>query len=475
MTTGDLDPKNWDEFRARAHALLDDSLDKMSTADQGRVWTPLPNQLKAQIEQPLPRGGGDVDQILRAILPYGVGNTHPRFFGWVHGAGAPSGVLADIIAAAMNVNAGGRNHVAPVVEKQVINWCADVMGFGETASGLIVSGTSLATVVALKTARDQANALASIRGVPQGRLVGYTSNQAHSCIKRAFDLLGLGTDSLRLVPCNDAFEMDTDALIAQIEADVAAGHQPFLVAGTAGAVNMGAIDDLETIADIAAEHKLWFHVDGAFGAAGRLGTAAADRLTGIARADSLAFDFHKWFQVNYEAGLVLIRNDAAHRASFSDRAEYLRGTERGLAGGAFWAVDYGPELSRGFRALKVWAHLVEHGFDALGATIDRNIALAGALRARIVAHERLQPMAPTPLNINCFRYTSDRVDMDILNTEIVIALQESGVAVPSTTVLNGETAIRVNITNHRTQESDLDVLIEAVVEQGARLEKVLDR
>ena len=469
MSKGDLDPKDWDAFRADAHAMLDKSIDKMAHADEGRVWTPLPDKIRAQFQRELPRKGSSANALMADILPYGVGNTHPRFFGWVHGAGAPSGVMADMAAAAMNVNAGGRDHVAPVVERQVLTWCLEMMGMPSDGSGLIVSGTSMATIIAMKVARDRAVLDARSKGVSQGQLVGYTSAQAHSCIKQAFDVLGLGTESLRIVDCNEAFEMDLDHLRALIASDRDVGLTPLVVVGTAGAVNMGAIDDLQKIADIARDEDLWFHVDGAFGAAGLLGELARDRLSGIARADSLAFDFHKWYQVNYEAGCVLFRDDAAHRASFSARAEYLRGSERGLAGGAFWAVDYGPELSRGFRALKVWAHLAEHGIDALGRTIDRNITLAQYLAARVMREPALQSMAPTPLNINCFRFVAEVDDLDALNDEIVILLQERGIAVPSTTRLNGTLAIRVNITNHRTQESDLDLLVDAVLQIGAEL------
>ena len=469
MSKGDLDPKDWDVFRAQAHAMLDKSFDKMTHADQGRVWIPLPDDLRAKFQMDIPREGGDPNTLMADIMPYGVGNTHPRFFGWVHGAGAPSGVMADMAAAAMNVNAGGRDHVAPVVERQVLSWCLELMGMPVDGSGLIVSGTSMATIIAMKVARDRALESARAKGVQQGQLVGYTSAQAHTCIKQAFDVLGLGTEALRIVKCNDAYEMDLDHLHKLIAQDRTAGLTPFVVVGTAGAVNMGAIDDLEGIADIAVAEDLWFHVDGAFGAAGLLGELARERLSGIARADSLAFDFHKWYQVNYEAGCVLFRDDAAHRASFSARAEYLRGSERGLAGGAFWAVDYGPELSRGFRALKVWAHLAEHGVDALGRTIDRNIELAQYLAARVAREPALEAMAPTPLNINCFRLKADVADLDALNDEVVILLQERGIAVPSTTRLNGALAIRVNITNHRTQESDLDLLVDAILEIGAEL------
>ena len=264
--------------------------------------------------------------------------------------------------------------------------------------------------------------------------MGYKSTQTHSCVAQAFDILGHGRDHLRKIACNDALEMDIHALQAAI----------------------------------AKAEGLWFHIDGAFGATAVIGQHARARLTGLARADSLAFDFHKRLQVNYDAGCVLIRDEAAHRGAFSDRPEYLRGSERGLAGGAFWAVDYGPELSRGFRALKVWAHLKEHGIAALAAEIDRNIEQAQYLENLVKASSKLEMLAPVPLNICCFRYKFDN-DSDALNEEIVVRLQESGIAVPSTTIINGQLAIRVNLTNHRTKESDLDMLVEVVLRIGETL------
>ncbi len=466
-----LDPKDWGTFRASAHAMLDASIDKLEDAREGRVWTPLPDAQRSVIETDMPLNGSttaDVQKDLESFLKYGVGNTHPRFFGWVHGAGAPSGLMAEIAAGAMNVNAGGRDHVAPIVERQVLSWAAEMVGMPKDTSGLIVSGTSMATIIALKTARDQRIESAKTNGMPQGQLVGYTSTQTHSCVAQAFDILGLGKDALRKVSCNDAFEMDISVLKSLIAEDKAAGLTPFLIVGTAGAVNMGAIDDLEQAADIASENDIWFHVDGAFGATANIGQHAKARLTGLSRADSLAFDFHKWLQVNYDAGCVLIRDEAAHRASFSDRPEYLRGSERGLAGGAFWAVDYGPELSRGFRALKVWAHLKEHGIKALADVIDRNIEQAQYLEGLVNASNKLEMLAPVPLNICAFRYVFEK-DNDALNEEIAVRLQESGIAVPSTTVINGQMAIRVNLTNHRTENSDLDMLVEAIVKIGDEL------
>lgn len=460
-----LDPKDPEAFRRAAHAMLDAALDKLENAREGRVWTPVPESEKTRLDMPLPQGGmsgEDIRSELAALLSYGVGNTHPRFFGWVHGAGAPSGLLADMAMGAMNVNAGGRNHVAPIIEQQVIKWAAEMTGMPKTSSGLVVSGTSMATIIALKTARDQALK----NGGDIKTLRGYTSEQTHSCVERAFDLLGFGKESLRKVPCNDAFEIDAEALRRAVHADRVAGLAPFVIIGTAGAVNMGAIDDLEALADLAQTDRLWFHIDGAFGAAANIGTLACERLTGLSRADSLAFDFHKWLQVNYDAGIVLIRDKAAHRAAFAQRPDYLRGSEQGLAGGDFWAVDYGPELSRSFRALKVWAHLRQHGISKLAEIIDRNIEQAKYLESLVKRSDKLEMLAPVPLNICCFRYISDGGDLDDINQEIVIQLQEEGVAVTSSTRINGQFAIRVNITNHRTLMSDLEVFIEAVERIG---------
>ena len=464
-----LDPKDWNQFRTAAHAMLDASIDKLESAKDGRVWTPLPAEQVDNIQSELPIEGTspqEIQSLLEGFLPYGVGNTHPRFFGWVHGAGAPSGIVAEIAAGGMNINAGGRNHIAPVVEREVIRWSAEIMGMPVGTSGLVVSGTSMATIIALKVARDQAR-----QSNENAKLIGYTSSQSHSCVERAFDLLGLGKKNLRKIPCNEAFEIDLKTLRATIQNDRNAGLTPFVIVGTAGAVNMGAIDDLEGLADIAASENMWLHVDGAFGATANLSKKIQPRLTGLARADSLAFDFHKWLQVNYDAGCVLIANKEAHRGSFSDRPAYLRGAERGLAGGAFWAVDYGPELSRGFRALKVWAHIKEHGLNALADVIDRNIEQAQYLEELIKAAPSLEMLAPVPLNICCFRYVPTHMESDAINQEIVLQLQEQGIAVPSTTIIDGHLAIRANLTNHRTRKEDLNILVENVVRLGSEIDQ----
>lgn len=465
-----LDPEDWPAFRASAHAMLDAALDKMQSADQGRVWTPFPPADKQAFRAPLPRGGASAQEVqerIEALLPYGVGNTHPRFFGWVHGSGTPSNLIAEIAATAMNANLGGRDHGAIYVEKQVVEWCRELFGFPEGASGLVVSGTSMATIVALKTARDRALGFGSrTQGVGGARLVGYTSEQTHSCVSRAFDILGLGSDALRKIPTDAAYRIDLEALNRAIASDKAAGLRPFAVIGTAGAVNVGAIDDLEALADIARDEGLWFHVDGAFGASGMLSQDVRPRLAGLERADSLAFDFHKWMHVTYDAGFVLMRSEKDHRRAYTERPDYLVATERGLSAGNPWPVEYGPELSRGFRALKIWAQLAEHGTDKLGALVRQNCAQAAYLGGLVEADEQTELMAPVALNICCFRVRfadHDDATLDRLNDEIVMRLHESGIAVPSTTRLRGRLAIRVNITNHRTRMADMDLLFNAVL------------
>lgn len=466
MDNVSLDPEDWSELRSQAHVLLDQSLDHLQNAHKGRVWTPLPEKMKTELSGDLPTTGLGYEQLtekLASLLPYGVGNTHPRFFGWVHGAGSPGGMLPEIAAVAMNANLGGRDHGAIYVEKQVLEWCRQMMGFPRGSSGLIVSGTSMATIIALKCARDRALGLGT-RGAGLGgaRFVGYVSAQGHSCLARAFDLLGLGSDALRQVPCKPDHTMDMDALKNLLAHDLKAGFHPFTVIATAGSVNVGAIDDLDALAEFSRNNKLWLHIDGAFGATAVLSDQIRPRLKGMERADSIAFDFHKWLQVNYDAGCVLIRDGAQHLQSFSERPDYLSGGTRGLAAGNPWPVDYGPELSRGFRALKIWTHLQEHGTRKLGQTITRNCELARYLAQKVHELAGFEVLAPVTLNIVCFRATPKNCDdLDELNQQIVYELQETGVACTSTTRINGKLAIRVNITNHRTTSDDLDILLEA--------------
>ncbi len=467
-----LDPSDWEGFRAQAHRMLDDILDYTEHIRERPVWQPIPGPVREAFRQPLPQEPSGLASIhhifMRDILPYSAGNAHPGFMGWVHGGGTPVGMLAEMLAAGLNANLGGRDQIPIEVERQVVRWVRELFGFPETASGLFVTGTSMANLVAVLVARTAASGTAvRARGIAGGgkQLVAYTSSAAHGCIAQAMDLCGLGTDALRNIPVNERHEMDIRALEAAIAADKATGRSPFLVAATAGTVDAGAIDSLAAIADIAQREDVWFHVDGACGALAMLAPDIAPRLAGIERADSLAFDFHKWGQVPYDAGFILIRDGSLHYRTFASPAAYLRRETRGLAAGSPWPCDFGPDLSRGFRALKTWFTLKAYGAERLGAVISKTCGLAQYLKERIEKEPALELLAPVALNIVCFRYRTGQAD-DV-NRDIVADLQESGIAAPSTTTVNGCLAIRAAIVNHRTTRNDIDAFLQAVLVLGA--------
>ena len=463
-----LDPDNWDELETQAKLTLDAAFAHWKNAGEGRVWTPFPDKLKDALTFGVPRHGMELSDIRSALvdlIPYGVGNTHPRFFGWVHGSGDPNGILAEIVAAAINANCGGRDHVGLYVERQVIDWAKSIVGLPREASGLLVSGTSMATLIALKVARDKVWAYQARRDGNRERMVAYASIHAHSCVSKTLDILGFGTDALRKVPLDDFGRINISTLKDMTYFDNEAGLKPFAVIGTAGDVNTGGIDNLVELAEVAQRNGLWFHVDGAFGASAAIVPEMRERLAGLETADSIAFDFHKWWHVNYDAGCVLIRNSEDHLRSWSDRPDYLAPGDA-LAGGAPWPTDMGLELSRGFRALKIWAHLLIHGSERLADGMRTNMSQVQKLAEMINEIEELELAFQPTLNICCFRVNYDGMDLDALNAAIVADIQRQGVAAPSTTRINGDLMIRVNITNHRTTEEDLEILLDGVLAAG---------
>ena len=408
-----LDPDDWSDLRALGHRMVDDMFDHLATLRDRPVWQPMPDALRQELRQPLPRGPSPAeavyDNFQRLVQPYATGNLHPRFMGWVHGGGNPVGMLAELLAGGLNANLGGRDHAPIEVERQVIAWAAEMLGFPPDASGVLVTGTSIANLIGILVARS-AKLGPSIRtgGVDGTRLVAYTSAAAHGCLPRAMEMAGLGRDALRMIPCNELGRMRLDALAQSIAVDRANGDRPFLVVGTAGTVDIGAIDELEAIADFASDQSLWFHVDAAFGAIAALAPKLRPLLAGIERADSVAFDFHKWAQVPYDAGCILVRDPSRHLDAFGAEAAYLRREERGLAAGGVWPCDLGPDLSRGFRALKVWMTLSVYGADRIGAIAQQTCDLAAILASRVDREPALRRLAPVALNIVCFRYVAAR-------------------------------------------------------------------
>jgi aromatic-L-amino-acid/L-tryptophan decarboxylase len=474
-----LDPPDWEAFGVQAHRMLDDILEYTKNIRQRPVWQPIPESVRERFRDAVPAEPTPLAEVhqefMNYILPFSVGNVHPGFMGWVHGGGTPVGMVAEMLAAGLNANLAGRDQVPIEVERQIAQWMQRIFGFPESASGLFVTGTSMANFIAVVIARDtELGCDVRSQGIAakSKRLTAYASTAVHRCIGKAIDLCGIGSDALRLVPTDGHGRIDLTALEARIEKDGEEGFKPFLVVGTAGTVDTGAIDDLAGLAELARREKLWFHVDGAYGALAMLAPDLAPRLLGIERADSLAFDFHKWCQVPYDAGFVLVRDGALQQNAFATPSCYLRRESRGLAAGSLWPCDYGPDLSRGFRALKTWFTLKCYGTEAIGATVSRTCALARRLEQRIANTPELELLAPVELNIVCFRYRAE--DSDRVNARIVVELQESGSVAPSTTIIDGRLAIRAAIVNHRTGQGEIDRLLNNTLALGRGILKNSD-
>ena len=474
-----LDPQDWTALRRLAHRAVDDGFDHLQGVRERPVWQPVPEAVVGRLQGPAPREPQGAEQayadFAELVLPHGMGNTHPRFWSWFMGNGTPFTAVADFLAAVVNPNMGGGNHVPNHVEAQVLDWSKEIVGFPAAASGLLVSGGSMANFVGLAVARNaRAGVDVRARGVAAipKPLVTYASVEVHSCVQKAIESLGLGAWSLRKVPVTADYAIDVAALESMVAADRAAGLQPFCVIGNAATINTGATDDLDALATVCERERLWFHVDGAIGALLALAPVHRHLVRGIERADSVTLDFHKWLHVPFEAACVLVRDRKAHRDAFALTPEYLEKTERGLASGAHWFSEYGLQLSRGFRALKIWMTIKEHGLDRFGRLIDRNIAQAHELAALVDAEPDLELVAPVHTNIVCFRWNPggrDTEQLNALNQELLIRLHESGIAAPSYTTLGDVYCLRAAIANFRTTSEDLVILVRAVRELGESL------
>ncbi|WP_253717457.1 pyridoxal-dependent decarboxylase [Sphingomonas sp. AP4-R1] len=471
-----LDPQDWGAVRRQGHRMLDDMFDHLEGLAQQPVWQCAPDHIRAAMRAPLPIEPVDLAEVhagfRETILPYGSGNIHPGFMGWVQGGGTPVGMLAEMLAGGLNANLGGRDHMPIAVEQQIVAWMREIFGFPSTADGLFLTGTSQANFVALLIARTRVCG-SGVRtgGVRAGdKLVAYASEGVHGCVPRAMEMAGIGSDNLRRVLTNERGQIDLAALRRQIVRDEADGFRPFLIVGTAGTVNVGAVDDLAGLARIAAEHRIHFHIDGALGALGILSDELAPLFDGIELCDSLAFDFHKWGQVPYDAGFLLVRDGAWQRETFASPAAYLTRAKTGLAAGEWWPCDTGPDLSRGFRALKTWFTLKTYGVRALGHAMAASCRLARSLAERIAHEPDLVLLAPVELNIVCFGYASrDALDDGAINARIVERLHAIGEVAPSLTTIGGKPAIRAAFVNHRTTEADVDRLVESVLAAGGDL------
>lgn len=470
-----LDPTDWEAARSISYRMIDDAIEYLRTVRDRPVWQEMPPDVQAVFDAPLPKEPMELESIYRSLtenmLPYPMGNIHPRFWMWYMGSSNYTGALGDFLAAILGSNLGGGNHSAILIDQQVVSWCKQMMGFAETSSGTLVSGGSIANILCLTVAR---NVMSGIdlreKGVAaiDRPLRFYCSDQVHSCHQKGLEVLGLGHVAMRRLPSTDQFQIDIAALETAIEEDRNAGLMPACVIATAGTVNTGAIDDLAAIEKICRKEKLWFHVDGCIGALIAIAPENASRVAGIASADSIALDPHKWLHAPFEVGCALVRDANAHLETFTLTPEYLEQMSRGVASGN-WLHDYGMQTSRGFRALKVWMALKEHGVEKFGRLIDQNIAQGRYLNGLIEAGSTLELMAPTNINIVCYRYNPGGLSEDQLkelNMEIMLRMQESGIAAISDTTVHGRHCLRVAINNHRTRRADLDILVAETVRVG---------
>jgi glutamate/tyrosine decarboxylase-like PLP-dependent enzyme len=407
-----------------------------------------------------------------------MGNSHPRFFGFINATADPIGITADYLAAAMNPNCWGGDHAAVHVENQVMRWIASIVGFPEAAEGILVSGGSMANFTALAAAR-RAMTPGNVRedglaGEGRPRLIVYASDQVHHCVDKAVDLLGIGTKNLRKIETDARFRIRVDRLEEAIAADRGAGLLPAIVVGSAGTVNTGAIDPLEELADLCRRESLWFHVDGAYGAMAVLSPGLKPLFAGIELADSIAADPHKWLYVPYEAGATLVREPGRLAAAFRKFPEYLASDPESPFPGPAWFAERGVELSRGFKALKVWMGLKTHGTRAYGRAIENDVALARLLGDEVDRRPDFEKMAEQVLSIANFRWrppdtTLTEPEIDRLNRRIVNRLVGDGSFFLAPTILKGRAALRVCIVNFRTTEEDLTFLLDEAARVGREL------
>ncbi len=459
-----LDPSA-DEIRDWGNSVIQLMSDYLGNLrDRGVYRHMFSRRIRDRLDATLPTKGTDFDALLRVfredIIPFSRQNAHPRMFGYVQSPGTPIAAFADLLASTLNANLTvWRSAPAPVeVERLTIDWIRQILGFNAEAGGLFVSGGSMANLAALAAARQT-------KDCSSGRLRIYASSETHFSIVKAAALLGIGRENVCHIAVDERFRIRADDLVAKITADLEAGYVPLCVVANAGTVNTGAVDPLAEIRKIANRFQLWMHVDGSYGALAILAKSARELFAGIERADSVALDPHKWLYLPVDVGCVIYRDPEIVRAAFAHEAEYTRiiGQEADEAF-AFW--DYGPELSRRFRALKVWMLLKGVGVSALSEAIENNLACARHLESMVRASDDFEMAAPVELSIFCFRHMPVQLrnespkTIDAFNERLLVALQRDGSSYLSNATLGGRFALRGCVLNYRTTLRDMEILLD---------------
>jgi aromatic-L-amino-acid decarboxylase len=482
----------WDDDRARTlggHALdlWMELLQRLPSLPVARKWKEL--DVAKSLGLAVPEKPASMDAIKRhlreVVFDYSMYPGHPRFMAFITGAGTIPGAVADLVAAAINQNVGGYR-LAPAateIEQFLGRWFGEQFGLPKGCGGIMASGGAMANFIALKAMRD---AKCGFRVREQGVAAGpplaiYASSEVHDVVTRGADMLGLGSECVRKIPVDSQFRMRPEALVDRLHHDLQTNVRPIGVVGTAGTVSTGAIDPLDAIADVCKQHELWFHVDGAYGALAVLADDLRPQFEGLERADSIAFDPHKWLYVPHSAGFVVLRELQKLEAAFGLHPSYVKEDKQRTGHGVDQHV-LGPQFSRGFSAFKVWLSLLAHGKEAYGKRISHDAALARYMAARAAEHPDLEVMAPVPLSICCFRYVPrDGVPeggkrepyLDRLNERLMTELQLDGRAYCSNAVVNDRFVLRACIVNFRTEAADVDALLDVARELGARLHREL--
>ncbi len=470
-----LDPQDWDALRKLGRQMMDETLTHLEGIEEKPVWQPISQESKDFFSGSVPKEPQGEEQAYQdfkeQILSNPMGNIHPRFWGWVMGNGIPYAAMTDFLSSAINPNMGGGEHIPNYVERQVVEWCKEMLGFPMASSGVLTSGGSMANFTGLAVAR---NVMAGFNVRDEGvaasphPMTVYASVETHSSNYKAVEQLGLGKNQMRFIPVTEENVIDIELLEEKLREDKENGFKPICIIANAGTTNTGAIDDLNAIADICEREKIWFHVDGAFGALVAITEKYKHLVDGMERADSLAFDLHKWMYMPFEAACILIRDFDHHMDTFTVSPDYLSHMPRGLAGGEHaWYGDMGLQLTRGFKALKIWMSIKAYGLDHFARQIEQDIDNAKYLAEKVIKDSNFEILDNIPLNIVCFRYVNSALaesELDEFNREILMRIHERGLAVPSYTMLKGKFALRVSNTNHRSKRSDFDFLLLKIVE-----------
>lgn len=477
--TPSMDPENWDEFRAKSHKILDEMIDDLEGVRERYVWKPMADKDIEPFQRPIPMAGkglaGAFDEFSKYIRPFPFGVNHPRFWGWVNGTGTADGMIANMISAGFHSPNILHNHAGFWTERQVLEWFKGLFGFSEKALGNFVSGGSTANLMGLAVARFAKAGGQNLRknGLDGRKFTVYGSESTHYSIPKALDVLGLGANSFVQIPVDGNDRIDIGAVKKRLAADRKAGRTPIAIAANAGTVGTGAFDDLEELGKIAEAEGLWLHVDGAFGAIAAFSPKYRHLLKGLTKADSLAFDLHKWLHQPYEVGCIMVKEGHLMEETFRHKASYIQNLPGTLSDVPEIFSDRGVELSRGFRSFPFWFSINSLGAQKFIEMVEKNIEQAKVLESMVENSPVLESLAPVPLCIVNLRYKGDKIPenkLNPINEKILTALHRRGIAVPSPFSIAGRFSLRVNITNHRTEIRDLEILIKAVEDLGREFE-----